>query len=72
VIKLLSSDQAADKLGVSSNTLRIWRSTDRINLPYFKIGALVKYSEDDIDAYINQNRHESNNNNGDNNHDHTH
>ena len=67
---LLSTDQAAEKLGISPNTLRVWRSKNRIDLPYFKIGALVKYLEDDIDSYINNNRHATNkNNNEENNND---
>lgn len=54
---LLSTDQAAEMLGISPNTLRVWRSTGRINLPYYKIGVLVKYDHGDIVDYIGQQRH---------------
>ena len=34
------------------NTLAVWRSTGRYNLPFVKIGRLVKYREADLVAFI--------------------
>ena len=41
---------AANHLGVTKNTLYSWVSQKRI--PYVKIGRLVKFDRDDIDAWI--------------------
>lgn len=40
---LLTRREAAVYLGVSEQTLAIWKCTGRYNLPYIKIGRLVKY-----------------------------
>lgn len=49
---LLSREQAAEYLGVTSQTLAIWASTKRYELPYVKIGRLVKYRKSDLDKFI--------------------
>lgn len=43
---------AAAELGVSPQTLAIWRSTGRYDLPYVKIGRKVFYKAEDIQAFI--------------------
>jgi excisionase family DNA binding protein len=52
---LLSRKEAAQYLGVSENTLAIWKCTGRYSLPCVKIGRLVKYRRADLDAFIERN-----------------
>ncbi|HAT2489284.1 TPA: helix-turn-helix domain-containing protein, partial [Aeromonas hydrophila] len=40
--------QAAEVLAVKATTLAVWRSTGRYNLPYLKVGRLVKYRISDL------------------------
>lgn len=49
---LLSPDQAGIYLGVRPATLAIWRSTGRYNLPYRKIGRLVRYQLGDLRLWL--------------------
>ncbi len=49
---LLTRDQAAEYLGVTSRTLAVWACTKRYNLPYVKMGRLVKYRRVDLEAFI--------------------
>ncbi|WP_409302880.1 helix-turn-helix domain-containing protein [Pseudomonas sp. KCJK8993] len=44
--------QAADVLGVRPNTLAVWRSTGRYNLPFLKVGRLVKYRISDLAEFL--------------------
>lgn len=50
--KLLTADQVADILGVTSHTLAVWRSTGRYSLRYVKSGRLVRYREADVLSFI--------------------
>lgn len=50
--ELLTRGQAADYLGITSSTLAVWASVKRYNLPYVKVGRLVKYRRADLDAFI--------------------
>lgn len=50
--KLLNSTQAANYIGVAPGTLEVWRSTKRYNLPYIKVGRLVKYRKESLDAFL--------------------
>lgn len=43
---------AAKYLGVSEQTLAIWRCTKRYPLPYIKIGRLVRYRLSDLEAFL--------------------
>ncbi len=52
---LLSRREAAAYLGLSEQTLAIWKCTGRYNLPCVKIGRLVKYRKADLDAFIEKN-----------------
>jgi len=54
-VELLSRKEAADYLGVTEQTLAIWKCTGRCNLTYVKIGRLVKYRRSDLNAFINRN-----------------
>lgn len=50
--KLLNNDQAAEYMGVTSRTLDVWRSTKRYQIPYIKVGRLVKYRQSALDAFL--------------------
>lgn len=52
--QLFTPQQAAEYLGVKVQTLAIWRATKRYPIPYIKIGRLVKYKKEDLDAYISE------------------
>jgi hypothetical protein len=57
---LLDDVLAAEALAVSRGTLAVWRSTGRYNLPYVKIGRLVKYKVGDLIAFRERHRHTGN------------
>lgn len=48
---LLTPQDVADRLGVSTTTLSTWRCTKRYPLPYVKVGRLVRYRVEDVDAF---------------------
>ena len=50
---LLTKEEVSSILGVSVGTLAVWRTTKRYNLPYVKSGRLVRYRQEDIQAFIN-------------------
>lgn len=52
---LLSRREAAAYLGLSEQTLAIWKCAGRYDLPYVKIGRLIKYRKADLDAFIERN-----------------
>jgi len=52
---LLTREQAAAYLGVAVQTLAIWKSTKRYDLPFVKIGRLCKYKRSELDAFIRRN-----------------
>lgn len=49
---LMSRREAALYLGIAEQTLAIWKTTGRYNLPVVKIGRLAKYRKSDLDAFI--------------------
>ena len=53
--ELLSRREAAAYLGVAEQTLAIWKCTKRQQLPFVKIGKLVKYRKQDLDEFIAKN-----------------
>ncbi len=44
--------QAAVALGIKASTLSVWRSTGRYNLPYMKVGRLVRYRLSDLADFL--------------------
>lgn len=56
---LLSRKEAAKYLGISEQTLAIWKCTKRYDLPFVKIGRLIKYKKADLDAFIFKNTESS-------------
>ena len=53
---ILTSDQAAEYLGIRRQTLEVWRCTRRVNIPYHKIGRCVRYRRADLDRYLDAHR----------------
>ena len=49
---LIAPAEVAEQLGIRETTLSIWRATGRQELPYVKIGRLVKYRQSDVNQYI--------------------
>jgi len=56
---LISAEQAADYLDVTTRTLANWRSRGFPNVPFSKIGRCVRYRLSDLDAYIAKHSHNS-------------
>jgi excisionase family DNA binding protein len=54
--KLLTTDEAAEFLGVSAGTLAVWRCLARYRLPFVKIGRSVRYEESDLVAWMESRR----------------
>ena len=50
--KLLTPQEVSAQLCVDIETLNIWRCTGRYKLPYIKVGRLVRYRKEDIEAFI--------------------
>ena len=48
----MSPDAAAAYLGVAPATLAMWRCTKRYPLPYIKVGRLVQYRKNHLDAFL--------------------
>ena len=53
---LLTTKEAADFLGIPARTLENWRCNQRYNLPYIKIGRIIRYRMIDLVAWINSSR----------------
>jgi hypothetical protein len=51
----LTPKQAAALLNVPEATLAVWRSTQRVALPYFKAGHHVRYRLTDLENFIAKN-----------------
>lgn len=49
---LMTPDEVAGFLGVSVETLNVWRCTKRYDLPYIKAGRLVRYRAEDVEAFV--------------------
>ena len=49
---VLNTTEAAEYLGFQPQTLAIWRTTGRYDLPYLKCGRLVRYRRADLDAWL--------------------
>jgi len=49
---LYSPEQAAAYLGLSKNTLAVWRCLQRYPLTYIRVGRRIKYRREDLDAFL--------------------
>jgi len=56
---LMTAAEAADFLRVAVGTLTQWRCTDRVKIPFVKIGSLVRYRPADLAQFIQERRHEA-------------
>ncbi len=50
--RLLNRIEAAGYLGVLPQTLAVWASTGRYQLPFVKVGRKVYYRRVDLDAWL--------------------
>lgn len=50
--KLLTPIEVSEILGVTVETLALWRHHKRYDLPYVKSGRLVRYRECDVQEFI--------------------
>ena len=50
---LLNNDEAANLIGVEPRTLEVWRCTKRHQIPYMKVGRLVRYRREDLENWLN-------------------
>ena len=48
----IDEKRTAEVLGVKVSTLTNWRTTGRYNLPFIKVGRLVRYRVADLAAWI--------------------
>ena len=55
--RLLTAKQAGDMLGVTTKSLANSRytGTKGIQIPYIKMGRIIRYQESDIQSYIEKN-----------------
>jgi excisionase family DNA binding protein len=52
VSELLDTATAAQYLGLQRNTLEVWRSAGRYNLPFVRVGRSIRYRRGDLDAWL--------------------
>jgi len=50
--ELLSTHQASLYIGVSPGTLEVWRCTKRYQIPFIKVGRLVRYRKSELDNFL--------------------
>jgi len=50
--RLLTEAQTAEYLSVSVFTLQRWRSEKRYDLPFIKLGKLIRYRIEHLDAWL--------------------
>lgn len=54
---LFTPKEASEYLGVSQDTLSVWRCVGRYNIPFIKVGRLVKYRKSALDAFLDSRTH---------------
>jgi len=52
ITNLVNEHVAASILGLQVGTLRRWRWAGVSDLPFYKVGRAVRYSLDDVEAFI--------------------
>lgn len=51
--ELLNRNEAADYISVKPQTLSVWATTGRYNLPFIKVGRKVFYRREVLDQFLN-------------------
>ncbi|MCT6664296.1 helix-turn-helix domain-containing protein [Enterobacter mori] len=54
--KKLTRSEAAEHLGVNTQTLANWAHTGKVKIPFHKVGRKVIYFKSDLDAYLDSTR----------------
>ncbi len=49
---LFTPPEAAAYIGVTENTLSVWRCVGRYAIPFIKVGRLVRYRRSDLEAWL--------------------
>ena len=49
---LFTPIETANYIGVTEKTLAVWRCTGRYNIPFIKVGRLVKYRKSALDTFL--------------------
>jgi excisionase family DNA binding protein len=52
VPEMLTTQQAADYLGVKGSTLTVWRCRRTYEIPFVKVGSKVRYRKGDLDDFL--------------------
>jgi predicted site-specific integrase-resolvase len=52
-VDLLTPEDAAKRLHVTTGTLAVWRSTGRYKIPFIKVGSKVMYRAIDLEQFLN-------------------
>jgi hypothetical protein len=54
--ELLDEKQAAERLKLKNHkTLSVWRCTGRYDLPFIRVGRLIRYDAADIEKFLRRN-----------------
>lgn len=51
---LFNPPEAAEYIGISKDTLSVWRCTGRYAIPYIKVGRLIRYRRSALDDFLNR------------------
>lgn len=51
---LFTPKEAAEYLGISTDTLSVWRCVGRYNIEFVKVGRLVRYRQSALDDFLNR------------------
>ena len=52
--EMLTTEQAAEYLGLKPQTLATWRSTGRYSIPFVKVGRNTRYRKADLEEFLEQ------------------
>ncbi len=53
--EMMKPTEAAEYVAVKEQTLAVWRSTGRYDLPFVRVGRCVRYRRSDLDAFLERN-----------------
>jgi excisionase family DNA binding protein len=55
---LFKPAEAAEYIGVAETTLSVWRCVGRYNIPFIKVGRLVRYRKSALDMFLERRTHD--------------